>query len=469
MKARPRYYNIEHIMNPKSIAVIGASDNPDKIGHIILGNNIASGFAGKIYPININANGTIMGYTAYKSILELKGKVEMAVVAVPAEVVPAVVDECGRAGVKGVIVVSGGFAEVGRKDLQDKLVKSSMKYSMPIIGPNCLGITDSYSKVDTLFLPADKIDKPVVGGVSFASQSGAVGSTVLDMIDNEGFGLARFISYGNACVVDEVDILNYLANDDKTKVIVFYIEGVKRGKEFIEAAKKATMKKPIVVSKGGMTDEGAKAAHSHTAALAGSHQAYEAVFKQFGFTLADDIQDLLNLAKIFDTQPLPKGRRTAILTNGGGTGVLATDALYKNGLVLAEMSPNTVTELRKVMPAIVNVRLPLDMAGDADKNRFEAALSALESDPKIDAIMAIALFQTPGADASVAAKLIEYGTKMKKPMVVVSMGGTYTKAQRQVIEKGGVPVYESPGEAAKALAALASYAEYRDLHVKKGR
>ncbi len=466
---RPPYFSLEPIMSPKSIAVIGASENPEKIGHVILANNVASGFPGAIYPININASGPIMGYAAYKSILDVKAKVDLAVIAVPAEVVPHVVEECGKAGVKGIIIVSGGFSEIGRQDLQDKVTRSGLKYKIPIIGPNCLGVTDSYSKVDTLFLPAAKIDKPIAGGVSFASQSGAVGSSVLDMIDSEGFGLARFISYGNAAVVDEVDILNYLANDDKTKVIVFYIEGVKRGREFIEAAKKATMKKPVVVSKGGMTDEGAKAAHSHTASLAGSHQAYEAVFRQVGFIMADDIQELLNLSKIFETQPLPKGRRTAILTNGGGTGVLATDALYEHGLELAQMSKKTSDALRKVMPPIVNVRLPLDMAGDADRNRFEAALAAFESDPNIDAIMAIALFQTPGADETVAAKLIEYGTRMKKPMAVVSMGGSYTRKQRQIIEKGGVPVYESPGEAAKALAALASYSEYRDLHGKKGR
>ena len=466
MKRQP-HFNLEPIMNPKSIAVIGASENPDKIGHVILGNNISSGFKGAIYPVNINANGTIMGYTAYKSVLELKGKVDLAVIAVPAEIVPKVVEECGKAKVKGIVIVSGGFSEIGRKDLQDKVTRIALKYRIPVIGPNCLGVKDQYSKVDTLFLPADKMDKPLVGGVSFASQSGAVGSTVLDMIDSEGFGLARFVSYGNAAVVDEADILNYLADDDNTKVIIFYIEGVKRGKEFIQAAKRATSKKPIVVSKGGMTDEGAKAAHSHTAALAGSHQAYRAVFKQFGFSVADDIQDILNLAKVFDTQPLPKGRRVAILTNGGGTGVLATDAVCEHGLEMAELSPKIADGLRKVMPPIVNIRLPLDMAGDADKNRFEAALSALDSDPKIDMIMAIALFQTPGADASVAAKLVEYGSKKKKPLVVVSMGGSYTKTQRQTIEKGGVPVYESPGEAAKALAALADYAQYRGLHGKK--
>lgn len=171
MKSRPRYYNLEHILNPSSIAIIGASENPDKIGHIILANNIASGFQGAIYPVNINASGPIMGLTAYRSVIELKGKVDLAVIAVPAEAVPAVVDECGRAGVRGIIIVSGGFSEVGRNDLQDKVLRNSMKYAMPVIGPNCLGVKDMHSKVDTLFLPAAKMDKPVVGGVSFASRA----------------------------------------------------------------------------------------------------------------------------------------------------------------------------------------------------------------------------------------------------------------------------------------------------------
>jgi acetyl coenzyme A synthetase (ADP forming)-like protein len=467
MKARPKYLNLEPIIRPKSIAVVGASENPDKIGHIILKNNVDSGFEGKIYPININTTGTIMGYKAYRNIRDVKAKIDLAVIAVPAEAVPQVMDDCGKAGVRGVIVVSGGFAEVGNTELQERLTETALKYSIPVIGPNCLGVTDPRSRVDTLFLPTYKIDKPRIGGVSFAAQSGAVGSSILDMINSEGFGLARFISYGNACVVDEVDILNYLARDKETRVIVFYIEGVKRGKDFVEIARKVNKIKPVVIIKGGMTEEGSKAAHSHTAALAGSTQAYEAVFRQFGFVEAKDIKDLLNFSKIFETQPLTTGKRIAIITNGGGTGVLATDALYNNGLTIAELSEDTKRNLRKVMPPIVNIRLPLDMAGDADDKRFEAALEAMMNDSNVDAIMAIALFQTPGADSRVASALIHYGTMMRKPLVVISMGGSYTKAHKAMMESGGVPVYESPGDAASSLAALINYARYRDSNGEK--
>jgi acetate---CoA ligase (ADP-forming) len=456
-----KYANLEGIMKPVSVAIIGASDNPDKVGHVIMQNYIDSGYAGKIYPVNINTTGTIMGHKAYKSILDVKKRIDLAVIAVPAQVVNSVMEECGKAKIKGAVVVSGGFAEVGETKLQDELVRIANKYSIPVIGPNCLGVMDPRSRVDTLFLPTFKIDRPKIGGVSFAAQSGAVGSSILDLINNEGFGLARFFSYGNAAVVDETDILHYLANDKETKVIVLYIEGVKRGKDFVETARKATKLKPIVVIKGGVTDAGAAAAHSHTAALAGNYQAYEAVFRQFGFSIASDIKDLLNFSKIFDTQPLATGNRIAIITNGGGAGVLATDALYQNGLVVAQLSKESEVTLRKSMPPIVNVRLPLDMAGDADDKRFGDALAAIEKDPNIDAIMAIALFQTPGADSRVAATLIHYATQMTKPMVVVSIGGSYTRAHKEMMESAGVPVYDSPGDAAKSLAALVNYSKYK--------
>jgi acetyl coenzyme A synthetase (ADP forming)-like protein len=455
------FANLECIMNPKSVAIIGASDNPDKVGHIIVQNYIDSGYSGKIFPVNINSTGKIMGFKSYKSVLEIHANIDLVVIAVPAQIVPKVMDECGKAGAKSAVVVSGGFAEVGEIKLQDELEKTALKYSMPVIGPNCLGVMDPRSRNDTLFLPSFKIDRPKIGGVSFASQSGAVGSSVLDMINNEGFGLARFISYGNAVVVDEVDILNYLMHDKETKVIVFYLEGVKRGKEFIVIAKRTTRIKPIVVIKGGNTEAGAQAAHSHTAALAGSHEAYEAVFRQFGFSIAKDIKDLLNFSKIFDTQPLATGNRIAVITNGGGTGVLATDALYQNGLVMSTLSKESEASLRKSMPPIVNIRLPLDMAGDADDKRFSAALEAIESDPNVDAIMAITLFQTPGADSRVAATMIHYATQTSKPLVVVSMGGSYTQAHRQMMESAGVPVYDSPGDAARSLAALINYSKYK--------
>lgn len=455
------YADIARIMNPRSVAIIGASENPDKVGHVIMQNYVNGGYPGRLYPVNIKG-GSIMGLRAYKSVVDIKAPIDLAVIAIPAPAVPKVLDECGRAHVKGAIVVSGGFSEIGEEALQKELVDIAKKHAMPVIGPNCLGVMDPRSRVDTLFLPTFKIDKPKIGGVSFASQSGAVGSSVLDMINSEGFGLARFISYGNAAVVDEVDILNYLMKDRDTKVIVFYIEGVKRGREFIEIARKATKIKPVVIIKGGITPAGATAAHSHTASLAGSYEAYDAVFRQFGFVRAKDLKDLLNFAKIFETQPQSTGSNIAIITNGGGTGVLATDALYENGLSLAKMSKETQAKLKRRMPETVNVRFPLDLVGDADDKRFSDALDAVEKDPNVDALMVIALFQTPGADSSVAAKLIEYGTRMSKPLVVISMGGSYTRAHRVMMESAGVPVYESPGEAASALAALIGYSRYKE-------
>jgi acetate---CoA ligase (ADP-forming) len=461
MRAEKRdFADLEPIMNPKSVAIIGASEKPNKVGHEILQNYIDMGYSGKIYPVNVNSTGKIMGLKSYKSVLEIKERIDLAVIAVPAEIVTEVMEESGKAGVKSAIVASGGFAEVGNTALQDKLVNIARRYSMPVIGPNCLGVMDLHSRVDTLFLPAFKLDRPSIGGVSFVSQSGAVGSTVLDMIAHEGFGLARFISYGNAAVVDEVDILNYLMKDDKTKVIVFYLEGAKRGREFFAIAQKVTKRKPVVIMKGGRTEQGAKAAQSHTASIAGGYESYEALFRQCGFTIANDEVDLLNFAKIFDSQPKATGKRVAVITNGGGTGVLATDALYQCGLEMAKLSTGSEKVLRKAMPPIVNVRLPLDMAGDADDARFGAALGAISKDPNVDMIMAIALFQTPGADSRVAQTLINYGTTCGKPLVVVSAGGNYTQTHKQMMESSGVPVYDSPEEAARSLAALVSYSRF---------
>jgi acetyl coenzyme A synthetase (ADP forming)-like protein len=457
------YANLDPIMHPKSVAIIGATDKPDKIGRVIMQNYLDVGFSGKIFPINVSNSGTILGLKAYKSVLDVKQSIDLAVIAIPAEFVPSVLEECGKAHVKGVVVVSAGFAEVGNVDLEKELERVARKYSLPVIGPNCLGVMDLRSRINTLFLPTYKLDKPKIGNISFASQSGAVGSAVLDVMMHEGFGLARFISYGNASVVDEVDVLNYLACDKETKVIVFYIEGVKRGKEFIEVARKATKIKPVVIIKGGRSETGMKAAHSHTAALAGNYEAYDAVFRQFGFTAAKDLKDILNYAKILSNQPLCTGSRVAILTNGGGLGVIATDAVSDSGLTLAQLSKESEETLRKQMPPIVNICMPLDIAGDADDKRFGDALAVLEDDPNVDALVVVALFQTPGADSRVASKLIHYATTSKKPMVVISMGGNFTELHKEMMESSGVPVYASPNDAANALAALINYSRYRQM------
>jgi acetyl coenzyme A synthetase (ADP forming)-like protein len=458
-----KYANLNPIMYPKSVAIIGASEDPNKIGHIIMQNYIDVGFSGKMFPININNPGSILSFKAYTSILEVKQSVDLAVIAIPAPRVPTVLEECGKAHVKGAVVISAGFAEIGNVELEKELENAARKYALPVIGPNCLGVMDLRSRINTLFLPTFKLDRPKIGNISFASQSGAVGSAVLDVMMHEGFGLARFISYGNAAVVDEVDVLNYLMHDKETKVIIFYIEGVKRGKEFVEVAKKATRIKPVVIIKGGRSEAGMQAARSHTAALVGNYEAYDAVFRQFGFTAAKDLKDMLNYAKILSRQPLGAGNRVAILTNGGGMGVLATDSLFDNDLKIAQLSKASEATLRKQMPPIVNIRMPLDIAGDADDKRFGDALEVIEADPGVDALMVVALFQTPGADSRVAAKLIQYATEMKKPMVVVSMGGNYTEMHKNMMESAGVPVYASPSDAASSLAALISYSRYRQI------
>ncbi len=456
-----KYADLKPIMQPKSVAVIGASDKPGKVGNVIMQNYVDVGFQGELYPVNIAGYDKIMGHKAYKSVSEIKKPIDLAVISVPAEAVVGSVIECGKAKVRGIVVVSSGFAEVGNEKLQEKLVAAAKRYKIPIIGPNCLGVMDTRSRNDTLFLPTFKIARPKIGGVSFVSQSGSVGSSTLDLISSEGFGLSKFISYGNAAVVDEVDILNYLAHDDDTKVIVFYIEGVKRGREFVELAKKATKLKPVVIIKGGTTPLGASAAHSHTASLAGSSEAYKAVFRQFGFVEAETLEDLTYFAKIFDTQPPVTGKKIAIITNGGGHGVIATDALYHSGLGLAALSKATQKALRKVMPPIVNIRLPLDIGGDADSNRFSAALELVGQDPNVDAIITIVLFQTPGADEKVAAAVINLALKKTKPVIVVSAGSSYTQSHVKLMEESGVPVYDSPDSATRSLNALIEYSRYK--------
>ncbi len=466
-----KYYNLDNMLKPKSVAIIGASQNPEKVGHIIMQNYFNVGYSGDIYPVNASAlkDTSILGKKAFKSVLDIKRQIDLAVIAIPAKFVLQALEECGKAKVKSVIIVSSGFSEVGDAALQDKLVEVAKRYELPVLGPNCLGVMDLRSRVDTMFLPTFKIDKPSIGGVSFASQSGAVGSTVLDLISHENFGLSKFISYGNAMVIDEADILNYLGHDPDTKVIIFYIEGVKRGKKFIEVAKEVTKLKPVIIIKGGITPAGSSAAHSHTASLAGSYAAYEAVFEQYGFIQAKSLDEMLYYAKIFVAQPLTTKKRVAIITNGGGVGVLAADSLYLNGLDMAELSDEAKKALRKVMPPIVNMSMPMDMAGDADDKRFGAAIDVLSKDPEVDALMIISLFQTPGADSRVASTIIKYGTEINKPIVVVSPGGSYAEVHNNMMESSGVPVYPSPEDAAKALAALVKYAKYKQRNEKVGK
>jgi acetyl coenzyme A synthetase (ADP forming)-like protein len=457
--------NLDAVFHPDSIAVIGASREPNKIGHVIVKNFVDGGFGGKIYPINPSAE-EILGLRSYKSVLDIKEKVDSAVIAVPAAAVAGVLEECGKKGIRGVVLITGGFSEVGKADEEKKVAAIAEKYGIALIGPNCMGVLTPATRVDSVFLPIYKLGRPRVGKIAFISQSGAVGGCIVDLAARAGIGMSKFVSYGNAAVVNECDLLEYLAGDKETEIIVVYLEGVKDGRRFLEVARKITPKKPIVVIKAGKSAAGAEAAKSHTGSLAGAAEAYKAAFKQAHVIEAETLEQLFDFAKIFD-QPLPKGKRVGIITNGGGMGVLATDSLEMEGLALARLSDATNASLRISLPPYANVRNPLDIIGDADSHRYEVAINAMMKDENVDIILLIILFQTAAIDSGVVNIAIRASDLRQKPIISVCTGGEYTDMHKRIMESYGVPTYASPSSAMRSIARFVEYAAHRSEPQKK--
>ncbi len=450
--------NLDAVFKPASIAVIGASREPNKIGHVIVKNFVDGGFSGKVFPINPNAE-EILGLRSYKSVLEVKEKIDSAIIAVPAVAVAGVLEECGKKGIKGVVLITGGFSEVGKKKEEEELAKIANRYGMALIGPNCMGVITPASRVDSVFLPIYKLGRPRVGGISFISQSGAVGGCIVDLAARAGMGMSKFVSYGNAAVIDECDLLQYLADDLETDIIVAYLEGVKDGRRFLEIAREITKKKPVVVLKAGKSASGAEAAKSHTGSLAGAAEAYKAAFRQANIIEAQTLDQLFDFAKIFD-QVLPCGGRVGIITNGGGMGVLATDSLEEEGLQLAKLSDESASSLRASLPQYANARNPLDIIGDADSHRYELAINAMMKDQNVDVILLIILFQTAAIDSSVVNIAIRASDLKKKPIIAVCTGGEYTEMHKRILDSYGVPTYASPSSAMRAIARFVSYASH---------
>jgi acetate---CoA ligase (ADP-forming) len=374
--------------------------------------------------------------------------------------------DCAKKGVKAVVIVTGGFAEVGRTDLEDEIKQIAKDNNMRVVGPNCIGVFDAYSSVDSLFLPSYRLGRPQKGKISLISQSGALGGAMLDWANMHGYGFSKFVSYGNACDVDETDLIEYLGNDEKTGLICMYIEGIDRdGQEFMKVAKKVTAKKPIIAIKGGTTDAGGKAVSSHTASLAGSAKIYEAVFKQTGIIQALDLEEALDFSRTLIEAPIPKGKKVFVITNGGGLGILSIDALEKYGLELAELSEETVKKLKEKMPDYAVVRNPIDLTGDADTTRYADALDAAMDDPNVDIIMVDILMQVPTLTSDIVEVISERFIKKKKPIVVVCFGGGYTQTHKKALEQYGIPTFDYPERAAAALRCLA--ARSYDIHYKE--
>lgn len=461
MASKEQIKNLKRIFEPKSIAVVGASPTPNKVSNVILKALIEGGFSGEIYPVNPKYS-EVVNLKCYPDIQSIPKQIDCVIIATPAQTVPAILEECVTKKIKGIVTVTAGFGEAGveGEQLENEVREICNRNNLGMIGVNCLGVYNPATRVDSIFLPIYKLERPTPGTISFITQSGAVGSTIIDLAAFNGIGIAKFISYGNATVMDESDLLEYLENDPKTKTIVMYLEGAKRGRYLYETMKRVNRKKPIIALKAGKFSKSAQAAKSHTGNIAGSYAAYQAAFRQAKVVEAEGLEDLFDFMKIF-SQPFPKGKRIGIITNGGGLGVLTADEIEKQGLEFAQFSQNSTIELKKILPGFGTVNNPLDLIAEADAEKYERALAVMVGDEGIDAIIVITLFQTPPMDERVLNVLVKVNDEKKKPIIVITLGGSYTESYQRHLNSYGVPVFNSPLSAVKALKKLIEYANYR--------
>lgn len=446
---------LEAFLKPRSIAVIGASRDPDKVGHKIFRNLLESGYRGKLYPINPKAV-ELLGRKCYRSVTDIPGDVDLVVIAVPAKIVPAVAEECGEKGVKGLVVISAGFSETGREGtrLERHLAAICQKYKMRMQGPNCLGIINTRNHMNASFAAAN----PPPGNVAFVSQSGALGSTILNWANQNDVGFTSFISLGNETDLDAADFIEALAENNETRVIGLYIEGVKDGERFVQIAKKVTEKKPIIALKAGTTNVGMRAVSSHTGSLAGSDTAFSAAFKKAGILRVNTLEELFNLVLAFEAQPTPRGRNVLIITNGGGPGILAADACEKMGLELPLLEYDLIERLRRLLPPQASLHNPLDVLGDADENRYSLALDVGLRSKKIDALIVILTPQAMTPADSVAEAVVKARKEpSKKPILTVFMGLDDDSTPIQTLRKNNMPNYFFPEHAASVLRAMYDY------------
>ena len=453
-------HELDVFFNPRSVAIVGASPRPGSVGRAIL-ENMTRRYRGRVYPVNPKYS-EILGLKAYPRLTEIPDPVDLAVIAVRAEVVPAVMEDAAAKGVRGVVIVSGGFAEAGEEGrrLQERVLKIARKAGIRVVGPNCIGVYNALTGVDTFFLPWDRMKRPHKGPIAIISQSGAFLASVMDWAAEAGIGITKAVNFGNKIDVDEVDLLEYFGEDHNIRVIIVYLEGVRpgRGKDFIRVAKEVTEKKGkyVVLLKGGKTSSGARAAASHTAALAGSYEVFRAAMRQANVIEVDDTITLFDMAKALALLRPPKGARVGIITNAGGPGVIAADNLARLGLEVPRFSEKLMGKLREVFPPRVAVGNPVDLTGDATDEDFRKALEIVMASDEVDMLLVLALMQPPSISVRVADHIAEVAWRYKdKPLVVVTIGSEYAKRLREYLESRGIPVYDFPERAVRALYALA--------------
>jgi acetyltransferase len=437
---------LDAIFTPKSVAVIGASEKPGSVGRTLLWNLISNPFGGTVFPVNPHRH-SILGIKAYPSISDIPETVDLAVIATPAPTVPAIISQCVDAGIKGAIILSAGFKETGTEGvrLEQEILKQAHRGKIRIIGPNCLGVMSPRTGLNATF--ASKMARP--GNVGFISQSGALCTAILDWSFRENVGFSAFVSLGSMLDVGWGDLIDYLSDDPYTKSIVIYMESVGDARSFLSAAREVALTKPIIVIKAGRSAAAAQAAASHTGALTGSDEVLDAAFRRCGVLRVNSISDLFNMAEVLAKQPLPQGRRLTILTNAGGPGVLATDALIAAGGEVAALSPETQTALNNILPPHWSHGNPIDILGDADPQRYTQALEIAAQDSNSDGLLVILTPQAMTNPTQIAEELKPYAQMSGKPILASWMGGADVAAGEMILNANQIPTYRYPDTAAR--------------------
>jgi acetyl coenzyme A synthetase (ADP forming)-like protein len=450
--------SFKELIYPESIAVVGSSSDPRKVGNAVLKNIIEGGFEGPIFPINPKSE-SILDIKCYPSLVDVPDNIDCAVIVVNRNIVPTIMKDCGKKNVKAAIIISSGFGETDEegKNAQKELVKQARLAKITMMGPNCLGLINPWHKLNAAFgLP---INEP--GGIALVSQSGALITSIQDWAKENKVGFSLIASIGNKASIDEVDFFEYLKNDKKTKVIAAYLEDISRGQEFMSIAERVGKVKPLVILKSGRTQAGAKAASSHTGSLAGSDAAYECAFQRLGVIRVQSIEHLFDVSTALSYQPLPKGNRIAVFTNAGGPGIMMSDALEMSELEVVDIDEKTKSNLAKLLPPSASVNNPIDILGDADKKRYGNSLKCVLESKSVDGVIAILTPQKMTNDAAIAEEIVKISKKFSKPIMTCFMGGETVKEGIKILQENNIPQYSVPSRAAKAISEMVKYNKYR--------
>lgn len=444
---------LDRFFDARSVAVVGASDNPEKLGYAILHSLIHLGYQGEVHPIHPKLE-NVLGRPAYRSLRDVPGVIDLAVVAIPLASIPEVLNDCAAKRIHGLVIVSGGGKELGNAgaELEREILSLANAFQVRVVGPNCIGVFNGWNRLDTFFQLGERMARPRPGHLAILTQSGTVGAALLE--EAERIGVSKFVSYGNRIDVDEADLIAYLADDPETSVILCYVEGLSDGRKFLKTAQMVTTRKPIVVYKAGRTPQAAKAAMSHTGFFGGTYGPCLGAFAQAGVVVVDSVGELFAAGKALCMQPAVAGNGVAMISNGAGPMVQAIDQFTRAGLRLAELSPSTRERLAAAYPAYFVVRNPVDVTGSGTANDYFVGIEGLLKDSEVDIVMPWLVFQDPALGEEIVDGLARLARQNTKPILCGAMGGAYTRRISVRLEEAGVPVFHTVREWVCAASAL---------------